>query len=81
MLPSGAPRTLGAFGVTGVSLACGTVLGFDGLKMGACGGARGIKGCARASPATTPNIKRHMAITHISVVLEPLCYFDIAKHQ
>ena len=68
--PGGAPSALGAFGVTEVSFACGTVLGFDGLKIGGGGGARGIKGCACASSATAPNIRRHTAINHISVVLK-----------
>ena len=63
--PAGTPeepgRPLGVPGETGVSGACGTVLGLDGLNVGGGGGGTGFTNCACACPSA-----KHatIAVTH-----------------
>src|SRR5271169_4157724 len=67
-------RTPGVLGETGVPLVCGIVFGLDGLKIGACGGASGIKGCAGAYSVIihSPSATAHTATKSFSSSIRDL---------
>ena len=62
---------LGATGETGVSGACGTVFGTDGLKVGGGGGGGGFTNCACAAPMAMPKQATHPVTKNVAGAIRP----------